>query len=214
MIKFSKKYLGFLHLQRTVFDQILNSESSQDKINQAVSKHFENDFNSILPGLPKNAQKILDVGCGLGIVHVFVYNNFQKNNPEIILFDRTESTRTIKYGFYDNPDVFYNNLESAKNILVENNIPSDNITTLEASKDNLENLSGVDLIMSTYSMGFHYSVSYYLEQLDKISNPGCHMILDLRKRVLKQEKQKIEKYFPKMKKISSLRKSERWLFVK
>ena len=77
MIKnFNKEYLKYLFPQRTrlTTEYALNTDSSQSEIDTALSTMIEKDFNMIEEYLPKECTKSLDIGCGLALINIPIYN--------------------------------------------------------------------------------------------------------------------------------------------
>ncbi len=77
---------------------------------------------------------------------------------------------------------FYNSLEIAQTTLVENGVPEDRISLIEASEDGRIDLEdeSIDLVISTISWGFHYPVSTYLDSVHRILSENGSLIIDVR----------------------------------
>ena len=75
--------------------------------------------------MPKNINNILDIGCGLGVIHIFL-NRIYQNQLDFFMLDKDKIDRTIKYGFSENYES-YNDLTETKNLLCKNGIKEEQI---------------------------------------------------------------------------------------
>src|ERR1035438_286721 len=94
--KFNKKYLPYLLLQRSrlMTEYGINEESEESFITKQLSVMFDKDFNLIKPPLPKVANNILDIGCGIGIINLYIYEHYNKI-PNFYLMDKTAEIPNI-----------------------------------------------------------------------------------------------------------------------
>lgn len=163
--------ISYIKLQRTNYQH-------RPDIAQLFSDDMEREFQVILPFLPKTAQTILDIGCGVAGIDVFLSRHYE-NNVNICLLDKTEIAESLTYGLKESPE-FYNSLQVAKEMLELNGVNPQNILLQEAT-NYLIGFDGVEfnLIISLLSWGFHYPVEGYLTQVTQRLN-GV-LILDIRK---------------------------------
>ena len=96
------------------------------------------------------------------------------------LFDKTEYPDKLYFGFEEKA-AFYNDLDLAKNVLVDYGIAQKNINVIDAKKKNLENLSDIDIVISSIAWGFHFPVSVYINEVVRLMNHESILILDIRK---------------------------------
>lgn len=111
--------------------------------------------------------KILDIGCGLGIFDVAVYDYYGRNNNiKFYMVDKTTSSAEEKKIYYGYRPVasFYNNLDYTKEFMNINGIPNENIVCIsvdndiEKTKNKVKNMiSDVDLVISIISWGVSLS---------------------------------------------------------
>lgn len=137
-------------------------------------KALKFEFEMMKPFLPEKCKSILDIGCGLAGIDIFLSNHF--NNPKLYLFDVNYKSKTIIYGF-DRGTSFYNSFEATKDLLELNNI--NNFKLLDAS-NGLPKIKDIDLIISLLSWGYHYKLSEYLDAVYDLMMPGSRLILDVR----------------------------------
>lgn len=147
----------------------------------AVMTSFERYYNSIKNILPNRCNSILDIGCGLGIIDLCVFEHYNLDTDlTFYLFDKSEYAENLFFGFEDDAS-FYNDLQLAKEILSNYGIPSRNLITIEAKKENLADLSKIDLVISSIAWGFHFPVGKYVEEVHQLMHEDSILIMDLRK---------------------------------
>ncbi len=151
---------------------------------EKIKKEFEADMNreflNIKSVLPKSAKAILDIGCGVAGIDIFLSRHYG-NVIDIFLLDKTIVEKSIHYNF-EKTGSFYNSLGAAGEFLVENNVPRSRIHYAEVTpNNNIPFNASYDIILSLISWGFHYPISTYLDQAYDRLNEGGVLILDIRK---------------------------------
>ena len=152
---------------------------------------FEKEYNIIKNYLPKKAKNIMDVGCGLGIINIFLQQHY-KNNLKYFLIDKNKIDLKIKYGFKDNYES-YNDLQETKKLLNSNGIKNENILMIDAEKQIMIDQK-IDFVISLKSMGYHYPYEKYLSLLKKVASDNCIFIFDLASKKYK-DLEMIKKHF-------------------
>jgi len=138
------------------------------------SKEIET-FKNYLPNSPKN---IMDIGCGLGIIDIYL-NRIFKNSPSFFLLDKNRIDNKIKYGFSANYES-YNDLSETKNLLLNNEINLEQINLCDVEKT-INIKEKIDLVISLKSMGYHYPVENYLNLFKKHCSQDAIFIFDISK---------------------------------
>lgn len=151
----------------------------------AIKAEYWNDlrgeYASIRDFLPSSCAAILDIGCGVAGIDVFLAGAYPAAAPRICLLDRTRTEAAVFYGF-KNKGAFYNSLEVARSLLMANGVPEYSIDLVEATDNNDINVSGkVDLVISLISWGFHYPVETYLHKAHQVLTDNGRLIIDVRK---------------------------------
>jgi len=152
---------------------------------------FEKEYNIIKNYLPNKAKNIMDVGCGLGIINIFLQQHY-KNNLKYFLIDKNKIDLKIKYGFKDNYES-YNDLQETKKLLNSNGIKNENILMIDAEKQIMIDQK-IDFVISLKSMGYHYPYEKYLSLLQKVASDNCIFIFDLASKKYK-DLEMIKKHF-------------------
>lgn len=166
-MKFNNKYNDILSLHRP------NSNSNN------LNKQLTDTFNLIKSNLDNSKIKnVLDIGCGLGLINIFIYNHFKCN---LYLLDKSiieENKRFIGFGDINSMG-FYGNLNAAKELLILNDIPDNYINLIEPEQFNLIK-NKLDLVISLLSWCHHYPYNTYSELVYKKLNKNGIIIVDCR----------------------------------
>lgn len=110
-------------------------------------------FLGMEPHFPKRVDTIIEVGCGLATIEVFIKRKFP--HAHLTLLDGDTVTREGGGGYSDHPDI-YNSREHTEMLLAANGVKVDrwlDIGTKELLK--------ADLVMSMASWGLHYPFASY-----------------------------------------------------
>ena len=193
MIKLSSKSKKLLLLQRNElltnkqkwfrkkfgrfsFTNILINYFQDKNLELKTEDLFNKELNTFKKYLPYEANNIMDIGCGLGIIDIFL-NKVFNNNPNFYLLDKNRVDKKIKYGFSLNYES-YNDLNETKNILLDNGINKERIHLFNVD-ENIEIKNKIDLVISLKSMGYHYPINTYVELFRKCCTKDTVFIYDI-----------------------------------
>lgn len=168
--KFLRKRFG-----RFIFTNFLINFYQDHEIENKVERLFESEFNSINEYLPQNVKNIIDVGCGLGIIDIFL-NRFYKKNLNFYLLDKNKIDKKIKYGFSEDYES-YNDLEETRNLLLNNDLNESTINIIDVDKK-IEIKEKIDLVISLKSMGYHYPFENYIKLFSNCCTKQTTFIFD------------------------------------
>ena len=140
----------------------------------------------LLSRLPK-PRKVLEIGPGFGrSLVVFSKLNVWADDAVIHLYDADGTATKYKQEHYARPpqwpDVssFCGNLPLLREVLAYNQIK--NYTLIDAAQVPLRELPGpYDLIFGFYSIGFHWSLEYYLDDINPLMHDRSVLICTLNK---------------------------------
>lgn len=183
------------------------AEESKEDIDKQYSKTMDSLSKFIFNNLPSNVSSILDIGCGIGGVDIYLYHLL--NKPKIHLLDENKVERKIWYMF-EKKGAFYNSLNLSKEILVKNSVRSQDINLIIVPKNGNINVikKSIDLVISNISWGYHYPVDVYIDSVSEaLSDKGC-LIIDIRKNTGGEEK--LKKYF----KINPIKDTNKYITYK
>ena len=159
---------------RLIFTNIFVNYFQIQDIEKRTEELFRREIEAIKDYLPKNVENIMDIGCGLGIINIYL-NQIYNNQPNFFLLDKNRIDKEIKYGFSSEYES-YNDLNQTKNLLLNNNINF--LHTIDVEKDiKIENK--IDLVISLKSMGYHYPIDEYLKLFRTCCDDNTCFIFDV-----------------------------------
>ena len=181
---------------RFIFTNYLINFFQKKDLEEITEKLFKKELDTIKDYLPKNINNIMDIGCGLGIINIFL-NQFYHNKPNFYLLDKNRVDKKIKYGFDKNYES-YNDLSETKNLLTKNSINSQSLFVFGVEKK-IEIKKKIDLVISLKSMGYHYPLENYLDFLKTCCTQETTFIFDMSEGYFKESL--IKDYFEEIKVI-------------
>ncbi len=197
------------------FDAMVRLESRWrgDAIRNAFAADMHDEYLTIRDHLPPKPEAILDIGCGIAGIDVFLHRHYGgAADPEFHLLDKSRVEEQVYYHFRDRA-AFYNSLEHAKRFLVDNGISPEQIFPHEVGGDGrIPGDRQFDLVISLISWGFHYPVAIYADQVAQRLKPGGRLILDVRKNTDGMEV--LARHLPKLTTLLDTPKYVRVLAVK
>jgi SAM-dependent methyltransferase len=167
----------------SIYNQAVEREARVDssRIKALYEDDMRREYQSIKEFLPKTCNSILDIGCGVAGIDVFLSKHFKDIHPTFYLLDKTSIEKVVFYDFKHKAS-FYNSLDVAKEMLIRNGIPKECVHLIEATDNNDINIgSKVELVISLISWGFHYPVETYLDKVHDLLIKGGSLIIDVRK---------------------------------
>ena len=169
--KYLRKRFG-----RLLFTNFLINFFQIKNIEKISSKLFQDEVDIIKSFLPQNITNIMDLGCGLGIINIFL-NEIYKNETCFYLLDKNHIDNKIKYGFSSDYES-YNDLKETKKILLDNGLNDNQINIFDVNQDiNIE--KKIDLVISLKSMGYHYPFENYIKLFKDCCNKNTTFIFDI-----------------------------------
>ena len=180
MRKFLGRYLFSSFLSKYLINPV--------KISKSYFDLMEKEFLLIKKYL-KNKDKILSIGSGIGGLEILINKNL---NSHITFIEKNYISKKIKYGWDKKNQEAYNNLNLLKKFLLDNDIKKDNFAIFDFDKDKLPDTK-FDLIVSLYSLDYHYEFELYKHYLNKVMKLETILIFDtIRPDFFKQIYKKVE----------------------
>lgn len=164
-------------------------ERSRQLLQTSGNAMSQREYEALAPlfsGLPKS-KRVLEVGPGIGrSVVYFQRKGVWDENAEVHLYDANGTQTKYKSKHFAQPpqwpDVssFCGNLGVLKHFLDYNHIT--NCRIFNAAESPLGRLPGpYDLIYGFFSIGFHWSVEFYLDDLEKLLGNSGVLVCTLSK---------------------------------
>jgi SAM-dependent methyltransferase len=159
----------------------IQAKIGRSRIKALYEDDMRKEYLSIKDYLPKTCSSILDIGCGVAGIDVFLSEHYKDKQPIFYLLDKTSIENPIFYDFKPK-GAFYNSLDAAKAMLIRNGTPERCVHLAEATDNNDIDIDcKVDLVISLISWGFHYPVETYLDKVYDILIEGGSVIIDVRR---------------------------------
>jgi len=163
---------------RFIFTNILINYFQDKYLEKNTENLFSKEIETFKNYLPNSPKNIMDIGCGLGVIDIYL-NRIFKNSPNFFLLDKNRIDNKIKYGFSNNYES-YNDLSETKNLLLNNEINLEQINLCDVEKP-INIKEKVDLVISLKSMGYHYPLENYLNLFKKHCSQNTIFIFDISK---------------------------------
>ena len=144
------------------------------ELSKKYSARMEKELLTILPFL-RQGQKILSIGSGLGGLEIGILKKF--NETDITFFEKNYISSKIKYGWDNENKEGYNDLSLLENLITMNEISSNQFSIFDTDKGNLP-VKKYNLVISLYSLDYHYDFNIYLEYLKKNTDENSIIIFD------------------------------------
>jgi hypothetical protein len=163
-------------------------EASRLLWQQESNAASEAEYEALLPLLEQveKPRRVLEVGPGFGRSVVFFRKKGLLEGSEISLYDADGTSTRYKQKYYEHPpqwpdtSSFCGNLTLLRTMLDYNGVTSYQI--FDAAQLPLAALPGpYDLIYGFYSIGFHWSLEYYLDDVEALLHERSLLVCTLNK---------------------------------
>ena len=143
------------------------------RISKSYLDLMEKEF-LLIKKYSKNNDKILSIGSGIGGLEILMS---KKLDSHVTFIEKNYISKKIKYGWDKMNLEAYNNLNLLKNFLLDNGVKKDKFAIYDFDQDNLPDTK-FDLIVSLYSLDYHYEFELYKDYLNKVMKPETTLIFD------------------------------------
>ena len=147
---------------------------SEHKINYQYYNRMFQEYNLLKKYINFKNSKILSIGAGMCGLELII-NNFNDGN-QFAIIEKNYVSKKVKYGWDDKNCEAYNNLIILKKFLSSNKL-NNNLKIFDFDLSNFPQ-SKFDVVMSLYSLDYHYDFDIYINYLKKISKPNTRIIFD------------------------------------
>ncbi len=147
---------------------------SPKSINKKYYSLMKNEFFELQKKINFNNKEILSIGsgmCGLELV----INEKIKNNKFTII-EKNYVSKKVKYGWDEKNIEGYNNLNLLKKFMFQNGMKN-NFKIYDFDRDKLP-FKKFDLIISLYSLDYHYDFKIYLDFFKRIVSKDTTFVFD------------------------------------
>ena len=145
-----------------------------NKVGEKYYKLMQNEYKKIHNYL-KPGQNILSVGAGIGGLEILILQN--NLNTKVSFVEKNYISKKIVYGWDKNNNEAYNSLNLLNKFLVDNNIKKETFQIFDFDEDELPK-EKFDVIISLYSLDFHYDFELYRKYFQQVSTQETVIIFD------------------------------------
>ncbi len=184
---FTEEVVGAIRLISTRLP-LKADEASRLLWQQESNAASEAEYDALLPLLEQveKPRRVLEIGPGFGRSVVYFRKKGLFADSEISLYDANGSSTRYKQKYYEQPprwpdtSSFCGNLPLLRSMLEYNGVTQYEL--FDAQQLPLGGLPGpYDLIYGFYSVGFHWSLEYYLEELEGLMGERSLLVCTLNK---------------------------------
>jgi SAM-dependent methyltransferase len=166
----------YLRLDHEMLAWAVLQRTAVRRLDLMYSELIEYDMALLRPFLPDEVENVLDIGCGIAAIDARLFQQY----PDAHFWLLDKSALYVEYG-QETDQVFYNSLQSAWKLMTMNGVPVSQIDTLEANENyEIPMEEPVDLVLSLFAWGWHFSLERYIDEVIRLTLPGALLIIDMR----------------------------------
>jgi len=149
---------------------LINVPIISDKYYNLMNKEY-----LLIEKFLKPNQDILSIGSGIGGLETLIKKRIKNNKTSFI--EKNYISKKIKYGWDDKNKEGYNSLYLLEKFLIKNGIEKNSFDIYDFDKGNFPDKK-FDLILSIYSLDYHYNFEIYFDYFKQVSNDSTIIIFD------------------------------------
>ena len=148
------------------------------KPNEITIKYIElmkKELDSLQDFINFSNKKLLSIGSGMGGLELAISRKYYNTSFDII--EKNYVSKKVKYGWDQKNDEAYNNLILLNSFLENNGVKKNLLNFYNYDSDNLP-INKFDIIVSLYSLDYHYDFDFYQDYLKKVANKNTSIVFD------------------------------------
>ena len=169
LLKKLRKIFGRSIFTNYVSRYLINSKDIGNNYFQIMSK----EFNSIKNSISGDDKTILSIGGGVGGLEVIINNHF--NDMKFYFIEKNYISKKVVYNWDMTNKEAYNDLKLQEGFLINNGLK--NFSIYDYDKNHLPD-NKFDIIISLFSLDYHYDFYLYLDFLKNACNIKTKVIFD------------------------------------
>ena len=172
ILKKIRRLFGRYFFSNFITKYFLNSA----KIGNEYYKIMNDEFLTIKQFISNDDNILLSIGAGVGGLEAIINQNLPKKNYFFI--EKNYISKKVKYGWTGkSKSEAYNSLDIQKEFLLANKMSDQQINIIDFDEGNLP-MKKFDIIMSFFSLDYHYDFHLYSDYLKKVSKKNTKIIFD------------------------------------
>ena len=148
---------------------------STKNIGKTYFEDMHQEFESINSVIELHEKNLLSIGGGLGGLELVINKKF--NVKSFTFIERNYVSKKVKYGWDNKNNEAYNDLTIQRKFLIKNGMESSKFKIFDYDKDQLPK-GKYDIIISLFSLDYHYDFNIYLEYLKNNTHNNSKIIFD------------------------------------
>ena len=148
---------------------------STKKVGKSYFENMHQEFESISSAIDPINKDLLSIGGGLGGLELVINEKF--NVKSLTFIERNYVSKKVKYGWDNKNNEAYNDINIQRNFLIKNGIKSSKFRIFDYDNDQLPE-GRFDLVISLYSLDYHYDFNIYLDYLKNNTHNNSKIIFD------------------------------------
>jgi len=144
-------------------------------IGKSYYEVMNKEFIMVKDFIDQKDRFFLSIGGGMGGLELIINKNF--NNKFFSFIEKNYVSKKIKYGWDNNNNEAYNDLNLQRVFLEENGIDSSRLSIIDFDNDVFPD-NKFDVVISLLSLDYHYDFNIYKNYLKKISHENTKIIFD------------------------------------
>ena len=148
---------------------------STSGVAKAYFQNMQQEFETIDSAVDLHNKDLLSIGGGLGGLELVINKNF--NVKSFTFIEKNYVSKKVKYGWDNKNNEAYNNISIQKDFLNKNGMESSRFTIFDYDNDQLPK-GKFDIIISLFSLDYHYDFKVYLEYLRNNTHKESKIIFD------------------------------------
>ena len=145
-----------------------------EKISKNYSKVMGEELNTIKKFI-SNKKTFLSIGAGIGGLELLILKTIP--NSHVSFIEKDYVSDKIKYGWDNLNREGYNDLNQLNYFLKKNEISEEKYRIFDFDKDKFPT-NNFDILLSIYSLDYHYDFKIYSDYLKKVMNKQSTLIFD------------------------------------
>ena len=148
---------------------------STSGVAKAYFEDMHQEFETINSAIDLHNKDLLSIGGGLGGLELVINKNF--NVKSFTFIEKNYVSKKVKYGWDNKNNEAYNDISMQRNFLTKNEMESSRFTIFDYDNDQLPK-GKFDIIISLFSLDYHYDFKVYLEYLRNNTHKESKIIFD------------------------------------
>ena len=148
---------------------------STSGVAKAYFQNMQQEFETINSAIDLHNKDLLSIGGGLGGLELVINKNF--NIKSFTFIEKNYVSKKVKYGWDNKNNEAYNDISIQRNFLTKNEMESSRFTIFDYDNDQLPK-GKFDIIISLFSLDYHYDFKVYQEYLRNNTHKESKIIFD------------------------------------